>query len=171
MKIELKVGDESRTMRVLRRGEQLRVTFEDGRTVEARVWQAADGTLTLEANGQKLRLRGCRTGPADRQVWLAGSTLRYSRLLAGAPIGARGGEVGSLSATIPAVVVDVLVAPGDAVAAGDKLVLLESMKMVLPIIAPHAGTVRAILCAKGDAVSPGVALIELDAVTATGAGA
>lgn len=162
MKIELKVGDDSRTMRVLRRGEQLRISFEDGRTVEARVWTAADGTLTLEAEGQNLRLRGCKKGPAERQVWLAGRTLGYSRLMAGAPIGARGGEAGSLSATIPAVVVDILVAPGDTVAAGDKLILLESMKMVLPIIAPHAGTVRAVLCAKGDAVSPGVALVELD---------
>lgn len=163
MKIELKVGDESRTLRVLRRGEQLRISFEDGRTVEARVWTAADGTLSLEAGGRTLRLRGCRTGPADRQVWLAGRTLVYRRLVAGAPVGARGGEDAGLSATIPALVVEVLVAPGDVVAAGDKLILLESMKMVLPIIAPHAGTVRAVHCAKGDAVSPGIALVELDA--------
>jgi biotin carboxyl carrier protein len=162
MKIELKVGEESRKLQVLRRGEQLRVSFEDGHMVEARVWRADDGTLTLEASGQKLRLRGCQKGPSERQVWLAGRTLGYSRLLAGAPIGARGGDVGGLSATIPALVVDVLVAPGDVVAAGDKLILLESMKMVLPIIAPHAGTVRAVHCAKGDAVSPGVALVELD---------
>lgn len=162
MKIELKVGDESRVLRVLRRGEQLRITTEDGHMVEARVWTAADGTLTLEAAGQKLRLRGCRKGPSERQVWLAGRTLGYRRLLAGAPMGARGGEAGGLSATIPALVVEVLVAPGDAVAAGDKLILLESMKMVLPIIAPHAGTVRAVHCAKGDAVAPGVALVELD---------
>ncbi|MCE7937973.1 MAG: acetyl-CoA carboxylase biotin carboxyl carrier protein subunit [Chloroflexi bacterium CFX6] len=63
---------------------------------------------------------------------------------------------------MPAVVVEVLVAPGDAVADGQKLVLLESMKMVLPIVAPHAGVVTAVRCAPGDAVQPGVPLVELD---------
>lgn len=162
MKIELAVGEAKRSLRVLRRGDQLRVTLDDGRQLEARAWRADDGSIQLEAGGHKLRLRGCKLGPAERQVWLAGRTLRYQRLVAGAPAGRRGGDEGGLSATIPAVVVDVLVTEGDRVATGDKLILLESMKMVLPIVAPHAGTVRALHCAKGDAVAPGLALVDLD---------
>jgi urea carboxylase len=54
-----------------------------------------------------------------------------------------------------------LVAVGDQVRAGDKLVLLESMKMILPIQAPYDGAVTAINCAPGEAVQPGVPLITL----------
>lgn len=162
MKVELAVGDARQSLRVLRRGEQLRVTLEDGRQLEALVRRGADGSLSIEAEGRKLRLRGCKLGPADRQVWLDGRTLRYQRLVAGAPAGRHGGDEAGLAATIPAVVVEVLVAPGDTVTAGDKLILLESMKMVLPIVAPHDGRVRALHCAKGDAVAPGIALVELD---------
>ena len=45
---------------------------------------------------------------------------------------------------------------------GDKLILLESMKMVIPIQAPHAGRVGRILCAPGDSVPAGVPLLEIE---------
>ena len=70
---------------------------------------------------------------------------------------------GSLASAIPAVVSQLLVAPGDVVAAGDKLILLESMKMVIPILAPHAGRVSRVHCAPGDSVPAGVALLEIEA--------
>jgi pyruvate carboxylase len=68
----------------------------------------------------------------------------------------------SLAASIPAVVSEVLVAEGERVSAGDKLILLESMKMILPIQAPHAGVVTRINCAPGEAVQPGIPLLELE---------
>ncbi len=95
----------------------------------------------------------------ERQLWVEGRTLRYA-LHTGGGAGAAG-AAGALSATIPAVVLEVLVAEGDAVTEGQKLVLLESMKMVIPIQAPHAGRVVALRCAAGDAVEPGVPLLEL----------
>ena len=69
-----------------------------------------------------------------------------------------------LSASIPAIVADILVSVGDSVADGDKLILLESMKMIIPIQAQFAGTVHSINCAIGEAVQPGVPLLELEAV-------
>jgi biotin carboxyl carrier protein len=67
----------------------------------------------------------------------------------------------ALAAPMPASVVAVNVTAGDAVAAGDVLILLEAMKMELPIKAPRSGTVAAIRCREGDLVQPGVPLIEL----------
>jgi biotin carboxyl carrier protein len=67
-----------------------------------------------------------------------------------------------LSAPMPATVVRVEVAPGSAVRAGDTLVILEAMKMELPIRAAMSGTVRAVHCKAGDLVQPGVPLIDLD---------
>jgi acetyl/propionyl-CoA carboxylase alpha subunit len=68
---------------------------------------------------------------------------------------------GSLSAPMPATVVRVDVAPGAVVRRGDTLVILEAMKMELPIRASTDGTVTAVHCKAGDLVQPGVALIEL----------
>ncbi|GAN75955.1 biotin/lipoyl-binding carrier protein [Acidisphaera rubrifaciens] len=53
-------------------------------------------------------------------------------------------------------------APGDQVAEGDTILLLESMKMEIPVPAPHAGRIAAILVEPEQAVTEGdaVALIE-----------
>lgn len=45
--------------------------------------------------------------------------------------------------------------PGDPVAAEEALLLLESMKMEIPVASPRAGTVREILVAEGEAVAEG----------------
>ena len=50
---------------------------------------------------------------------------------------------------------------GDLVAAGDVLVILESMKMEMPVEAPEAGTVAEIRCKETEAVSEGQTLIVL----------
>jgi biotin carboxyl carrier protein len=69
---------------------------------------------------------------------------------------------GSLTAPMPATVVSVNVAPGDTVSRGDILIVLEAMKMELPVRAPGAGTVEAIHCRPGDLVQPGISLIDLN---------
>ena len=56
----------------------------------------------------------------------------------------------------------VLVAPGAAVAEGDTLVILESMKMEIPIVAPQGGTVTAVNVVEGGVVQEGdvIAVVE-----------
>jgi biotin carboxyl carrier protein len=68
----------------------------------------------------------------------------------------------ALSAPMPATVAAINVTPGQQVDTGDLLIMLEAMKMELPIKAPRAGRVQAIACAKGDLVQPGVKLLELE---------
>lgn len=55
------------------------------------------------------------------------------------------------------------VAPGDAVDADATLIILESMKTEIPVDAPKAGTVKAILVKEEDAVEEGqvVAILEV----------
>jgi biotin carboxyl carrier protein len=71
----------------------------------------------------------------------------------------------TLTAPMPATVRRIVVGVGDAVQPGDPLLVLEAMKMELPIRAAVAGTVRSIGCREGELVQPGVALIEIDAST------
>jgi acetyl-CoA carboxylase biotin carboxyl carrier protein len=56
----------------------------------------------------------------------------------------------------------VVVGPGDPVAAGDPLVILESMKMEIPVEAPEKGTVREVRVQEGGVVQEGdvIAVIE-----------
>ena len=51
---------------------------------------------------------------------------------------------------------------GQEVEEGDTLVILESMKMEMPVEAEDPGTVKEILCQEGQAVNEGDALVVLD---------
>ena len=68
----------------------------------------------------------------------------------------------ALSAPMPATVIAVQVVSGQQVAAGDRLVLLEAMKMEVPIVAPRSARVKSIACREGELVQPGVPLLELE---------
>src|SRR5690606_8437301 len=70
---------------------------------------------------------------------------------------------GDVSTTMPGNVVDVLVQVGDAVKAGQPVLVSEAMKMETEIQAPIAGTVKAVHVGKGDRVNPGEVLIEIEA--------
>ena len=56
----------------------------------------------------------------------------------------------------------VLVGPGDTVSEGDALVILESMKMEIPVETPVSGTVREVRVAEGGVVQEGdvIAVVE-----------
>jgi urea carboxylase len=66
---------------------------------------------------------------------------------------------------VPANVWQVLVEPGAVVKPGDKLVILEAMKMEIPVMAFEAGVVTEILCGPGKQVSPGQALCLVESTT------
>jgi acetyl/propionyl-CoA carboxylase alpha subunit len=76
----------------------------------------------------------------------------------------RGAEAGSSSVTapMPGTVLKLLVAAGDRVVARQPLVVLEAMKMELPLAAPFDATVSSVHVAEGDRVGGGTLLVELD---------
>jgi 3-methylcrotonyl-CoA carboxylase alpha subunit len=77
------------------------------------------------------------------------------------PHGKSRGDGGVVS-PMPASVVAVHTAPGQSVNEGDTVIVLEAMKMELPIRAPRSGRVTAVHCAQGDLVQPGVNLLEIE---------
>ena len=66
-----------------------------------------------------------------------------------------------IEAHITGTVWKVEVAVGDAVAEGDTVAILESMKMEMPVEAEDGGTVKEIVVSEGQAVSEGDTLIVL----------
>jgi acetyl-CoA carboxylase biotin carboxyl carrier protein len=67
-----------------------------------------------------------------------------------------------VKAHITGVVFQISAKPGDAVAAGDAVIVLESMKMEIPVEAPRAGKVREIKVAEGQTVQEGDTVAVLD---------
>jgi biotin carboxyl carrier protein len=68
----------------------------------------------------------------------------------------------SLTSPMPATVIGINVSAGDQVEAGQTLIVLEAMKMELPVRASGGGRVRAVHCKVGDLVQPDVSLIDLE---------
>ena len=75
----------------------------------------------------------------------------------------RASKPGHVTTSMPGNVVDVLVAEGDKVKAGQAVLISEAMKMESEIQAAIDGTVKAVHVAKGDRVNPGEILIEIEA--------
>ena len=68
----------------------------------------------------------------------------------------------AVNAPMPGTILKVNVQPGQAVKAGEVLVVLEAMKMENEIMAPKAGTVAQVLVSKGSNVNTGDAMIVLN---------
>jgi len=66
-----------------------------------------------------------------------------------------------IESTVSGTVLQVLVAPGDEVSIDQEVIIIESMKMEIPIASETAGTVDAILVEATDVVEEGAVLISL----------
>ena len=82
------------------------------------------------------------------------------RLLLLQPQGTAGAV--SVNAPMPGNILDVRVAPGASVKAGDTLLILEAMKMENEISAPQDGTIATVNVRKGDTVSSGDLLLTMN---------
>lgn len=69
---------------------------------------------------------------------------------------------GLMSAFIPGTITEVFVTEGQPVKKGDKLVILEAMKMLNEIMAPFDGVIKSVLVQKDDKVTKNQPLIEIE---------
>lgn len=133
----------------------------DGSPVPA-FTQSSDGVVRFDATG--LRVWTAATADA-RWVFIDGEVFTFD-MASGRGRRKSSAHHGSLAAPMPATVVRVQAAVGDMVTRGDVLVILEAMKMELPVRAPSDGKVTAVHCRPGELVQPGVSLIEIEAPAA-----
>ena len=111
----------------------------------------------------------CGTRPVPRAVQHGATvTVFDDRALVFAAVdllqvdGDAGSDANLIEAPMPGLVRDVFAAQGAQVSKGDRLVLLEAMKMEHGLTAPRDGTVAEVLVAPGDQVTAGAALIRLE---------
>ena len=79
---------------------------------------------------------------------------------AAAPAAGAGGV--KVTASVPGKVFKVEAAAGQAVKGGDPIIILEAMKMEIPVVAPQDGTIASIEVAAGDAVENGQVLATMN---------
>ena len=137
-------------------GERVEV---DGAGFATRSTGLGSWTLTSDDGIERVWV----AGPADAP-WVFYDGRVYTPEMVDAPGHGRRAHVDAdgLGAPMPATVRAVLVSVGDQVTEGQTLVVLEAMKMELPLRAPKTGRVAHVRCAPGELVQPGAPLVELE---------
>jgi acetyl-CoA/propionyl-CoA carboxylase biotin carboxyl carrier protein len=138
-----------------------------GRTWTWSARDAADGTVRIELDGLARRYA---VAVDEDAVWVARDGHHLEARTERAARGGADALTDSLEAPMPGTVLLVHVADGDEVAAGDVLMVLESMKMELSVTAPHAGTVTGLALAPGDRVAQRQPLLAVVAHDGAGGG-
>ncbi|MBI3444503.1 MAG: ATP-grasp domain-containing protein, partial [Magnetospirillum sp.] len=131
-------------------------------TLTARHATLSGSTLSAEIGGERRTASVVRAG-FDITVLHDGHAWKIRLDDPSARAAEREGGDDRLAAPMPGTVVQVLVAKGDAVIAGQPLIVVEAMKMEHTIKAPTDGKIAAIHYAVGDAVAEGADLLEFEA--------
>lgn len=139
-----------------------RATEVSARRIEASTWSllTEDGSqIVVDVDGAAPDLRVTVAGGEPLKV-----QIQDARALAleGGSGGAAGGQsAGELRASMPGKVVKVLCKPGDAIKAGQGLLVIEAMKMENELRAAAAGKITEVLVREGQAVEGGQLLVSL----------
>jgi len=141
-----------------------------GSTYQMHVYCLGGGHYGVATGAGPVDLTVQRLGRYERAVTCRGQRYRVvaatqgPRILVevdGIPHIVTRADGGQVRCPSPAFVVAVLVSPGDAVRAGDPLLVVESMKMESTITAPHAGTIRSVPARLNTQVEAGAPLVRL----------
>ncbi len=152
-------------------GRQVEIGYL-GHRYQFRVFRQGLQEYRVGVAGTHIDLNVERLGPCERWITHGENRYRvlsfvqgYSHLVEvdGVPHRISRADAGIVRAAGPAVVVTVNVSPGEAVSAGDRLAVLESMKMELAVTAPFSGIVRQVMVMPNAQVPAGAPLVHVDA--------
>jgi 3-methylcrotonyl-CoA carboxylase alpha subunit len=156
----LRYHGDAHTVQLVRGGAGGLHVVVQGRSAALHFERTARGALDLVVGPQRVLAWVYRHGQVHHVFTPQGATeITALDLLAHA--GAAHAEGGRLTAPMPGKVVSFAVRPGDVVAKGQALAVLEAMKMEHTIAAPADGTVAELLFAPGDQVAEGAELLRL----------
>jgi 3-methylcrotonyl-CoA carboxylase alpha subunit len=117
---------------------------------------------TIELDRAILDAADVLTRPHESVVWRQGEKFTFALDDGSQFESSTATHGGGLTTPLPGVVVSVAVKEGDAVTAGQTLLVIEAMKMEHAIKAPRAGTVKSLKHKAGDRVREGSTLAEIE---------
>jgi biotin carboxyl carrier protein len=138
----------------------------NGNQYDAEIAGIDDNNAEVIVNGvkynvemQQLSAQVSKTPKLVRSVSVPSTDVHPSVAKTRNPSAPKGG--GNIQSPLPGTIIDILVKVGDSVKIGQRLLVLEAMKMENNIEADKAGTVMSIMKQKGDAVMEGDILIVI----------
>jgi len=168
MLYQVTVNDRTVAVRLRRDGDIVFAAVDDGQEQAVQLSGVRGVLCSLTLGSERFEVMAARSRDGV-DVAIAGVSYRaevmdetHARLAT--LTAARGGSHGrrDLKAPMPGLVVKVLVEPGQEVAAGQPLVVLQAMKMENELSLPRGGTVSAIGVAAGQTVEAGQVLASVD---------
>jgi glutaconyl-CoA/methylmalonyl-CoA decarboxylase subunit gamma len=135
-----------------------RIVTVNGRPVRVDVGAESGGTRPVTVEGRTMQV-GLEAAPA--RVFAPAPTSAQRPVASAAPVLAVAVK-GAVTAQMTGRIVRIDVQPGQTVASGDLLLILEAMKMENEIRSSRAGTVKELRVAPGDRVNKGDPLVVLD---------
>jgi 3-methylcrotonyl-CoA carboxylase alpha subunit len=157
--VRLLWGEEAHSATVKPGGTAAEVTV-DGQPFVVRFEETGPSAYLLRIGDRAHAFHLVQEGDAIHLFW-EGVSYRLAIEREGTRSAARAPS-GSLAAPMPGKVIAVRVAPGQLVAKGDELLVVEAMKMENALRAPRDGVVKAVRAQVGDMVQPGLVLVELE---------
>ncbi len=134
----------------------------NGKHYEATITEVEHNVAEVELNGKKYTIDVERSEAVAIPTIATPKPAAAAAPVAAAPAAPKAAAgANAIVAPLPGSVVSISVKVGDAVKAGQKLAVIEAMKMENEILAPADGTVKAVHVSAGQAVQQGDALIEL----------
>jgi geranyl-CoA carboxylase alpha subunit len=167
--LRLQCGDAVRALRVRPDAQGQVSVWLDDTLSEIRIHHWADGVLRYTQNGVQSSAIAVRSG--SRNGGAGGASVLHLALDGHSPVfhevsafpAAQNLQDASRAlAPVAGTVAHVLVAMGDTVQPGQRLLCVEAMKMEMWLCAQAAGTVRAVHARVGDQVATGALLVELE---------
>jgi biotin carboxyl carrier protein len=160
VKFSYHIGGQTHEIELQKTGNGYRATV-GGQSHEVEALEVGEGELVFSLDGRRIH---AHHAAQDSRRWLAVGGRDYLfEKSAGGRRGAAGGDGGNLiTAPMPGQVREVLAAEGDAVEKGQKLMLLEAMKMEIRILAPRAGVVASLKVKAGQQVDKDDVLAEVE---------
>jgi acetyl/propionyl-CoA carboxylase alpha subunit len=145
---------------IAREGTALRARI-GGEEIAAAIEPGGDGSMIIRIGARAVRVFAARAREAI--IAAAGpQQFEFAAIEENARRRARGLASPEIIAPMPGKVLRVLVAEGQAVAAGEPLLVLEAMKMETTLYAESDATVRKIAAAAGAMIDHGAVLLELN---------
>ena len=148
--VELRYREHSYCLRVYRLGLRLYRIEIDGAQFDAQIDHLGPFEYWLTVFGRRFHVVSIEQGLSYR-IEVGGVSHRIDR-----------DDGGLVCSPSPAVVVSIAVKPGDVVAPGDRLAVLEAMKMETQVVASFAGKVRQVMAIPNVQVGCGTPLLQID---------
>lgn len=143
----------------------------NGKEYQVAIGEAEGKMLNVNVNGADYQVElenapvaAVGTAPASAAAAPAGAVPASAKKTADAPAGTTPAGAGAgekVNSPLPGVIVEVSVKEGQAVKAGQKVAVLEAMKMENEISAPKDGTITAVHVNKGDSILEGAPIVTI----------